>query len=60
MRFMVLGAWDPALPEIPQLLDQERARTEQLMDEGIVGQLLLRADGTGGYMVVDAESRRRA
>jgi hypothetical protein len=53
---MVLGAWDPASPEIPQLLDQEQARTEQLMDEGIVRQLLLRADGTGGYMVVDAES----
>jgi hypothetical protein len=26
------------------------------MDEGIVRQLLLRADGAGGYMVVDAES----
>jgi hypothetical protein len=26
------------------------------MDEGIVQQLLLRADGAGGYMVVDAES----
>ena len=56
MRFMVLGAWDSASPEISQLLERERARTAQLMDEGIVRQLLLRADGTGGYMVVDAES----
>jgi hypothetical protein len=56
MRFMVLGVWDPASPKIPQLLDQEQVRTQELMHEGIVRQLLLRADGTGGYMVVDAES----
>jgi muconolactone delta-isomerase len=53
---MVLGVWDPASPEIPQLLSQEQARTGELMDEGVVRQLLLRADGAGGYMVVDAES----
>jgi hypothetical protein len=53
---MVLGAWDPASPEIPGLLAQEQARTGELMDEGIVQQLLLRADGAGGYMIVDAES----
>jgi muconolactone delta-isomerase len=56
MRFMVLGSWDPASPEIPRLLAQEQARTGELMDGGIVQQLLLRADGAGGYMVVDAES----
>jgi muconolactone delta-isomerase len=56
MRFMVLGVWDPASPEIPRLLAQEQARTGELMDEGVVQQLLLRADGAGGYMVVDAES----
>jgi hypothetical protein len=53
---MVLGVWDPASPEIPRLLAQEQARTGELMDEGVVQQLLLRADGAGGYMVVDAES----
>jgi hypothetical protein len=56
MRFMVLGAWDPASPELPRLLGLEQARTGELMDAGIVQQLLLRADGAGGYMVVDAES----
>jgi muconolactone delta-isomerase len=56
MKFMVLGAWDPASPEIRQLLAQEQARTAELMDAGIVQQLLLRADGAGGYLVVDAES----
>ena len=56
MRFMVLGVWDPASPEIPTLLAQEQGRTGGLIDEGVVQQLLLRADGTGGYMVVDAES----
>jgi hypothetical protein len=56
MRFMVLGVWDPASPEVPRLLVQEQARTGELMDEGIVQLLLLRADGAGGYMVVDAES----
>jgi muconolactone delta-isomerase len=56
MRFMVLGVWDPASPEIPGLLAAEQARTGELMDEGVVQQLLLRADGAGGYMVVDAES----
>jgi hypothetical protein len=56
MRFKVLGVWDPASPDIPRLLAQEQARTGELMDEGIVQQLMLRADGAGGYMVVDAES----
>jgi muconolactone delta-isomerase len=56
MRFMVLGAWDPASPEIRRLLAREQARTAELMDAGVVRQLLLRADGAGGYMVVDAES----
>jgi hypothetical protein len=56
MKFMALGAWDPASPEIRQLLAQEQARTADLMDAGIVQQLLLRADSAGGYMVVEAES----
>lgn len=56
MRFMVLGAWDPTSPEIPQLLAQEQTRTGELTEEGVVVELLLRADGAGGYMVVEAES----
>jgi muconolactone delta-isomerase len=56
MRFMVLGVWDPASPDIPRLLAQEQARTGELIDDGVVQQLLLRADGAGGYMIVDAES----
>jgi hypothetical protein len=56
MRFMVLGVWDPASPEIAGLLAHEQARTRELLHEGIVQQLLLRADGAGGYMVVNAES----
>jgi muconolactone delta-isomerase len=53
---MVVGSWDPASPEIPRLIAQEPARTRELLEEGVVQQLLLRADGAGGYMVVDAES----
>jgi hypothetical protein len=60
MRLMVLGAWDPTSPEIPGLLAQEQARTGELMDDGVVIQLLLRADGAGGYMVVEAESAQAA
>jgi muconolactone delta-isomerase len=53
---MVVGVWDPKSSEILRLLPQEQARTGELMHEGVVQQLLLRADGAGGYMVVDAES----
>jgi muconolactone delta-isomerase len=60
MRFMVIGVWDPTSPEIARLLGREQARTTELMNEGVVQQLLLRADGTGGYMIVDAESAQVA
>jgi hypothetical protein len=56
MRFMVLGSWDPASPDLLRLLPEEQARTAELIDEGVVQQLLLRADGAGGYMVVEADS----
>jgi muconolactone delta-isomerase len=56
MRFMVIGSWDPTSPEIPELIAQEKARTDELIDEGVVQQLSLRADGAGGYMLVQAES----
>jgi hypothetical protein len=53
---MVLGVWDPTSSEIPRLLAREQARTRELIDEGVVQQLLLRIDGAGGYMVVEAQS----
>jgi muconolactone delta-isomerase len=60
MRFMVLGSWDPAHPAIPRLIASEQQRTADLMQEGFVQQLLLRADGAGGYMVVSADSAAAA
>jgi hypothetical protein len=56
MKFMVLGSWDPSSTEIPELIAQERARTDELIGEGVVQQLSLRADGAGGYMLVHGES----
>ncbi len=56
MRFMVFGSWDPSSPEIPELIEQEKARTDELIGEGVVQQLSLRADGAGGYMLVHAKS----
>jgi hypothetical protein len=60
MRFMAIGSWDPASPDLLRLLPEEQVRTGELADEGVVQQLLLRADGAGGYMVVDAESAEAA
>jgi muconolactone delta-isomerase len=60
MRFMLLGSWDPAHPAIPRLLASEQQRTAELMQEGFVQQLLLRADGAGGYMVLSADSAAAA
>jgi hypothetical protein len=60
MRFMLLGSWDPAHPAIPGLLASEQQRTAELMQEGFVQQLLLRADGAGGYMVLSADSAASA
>jgi hypothetical protein len=60
MRFMVLGSWDPVDPAIPRLIASEQQRTAELMQEGFVQQLLLRADGAGGYMIVSADSAASA
>jgi hypothetical protein len=45
---------DSKPPRNPAWLKQ--ARTGELIDDGVVQQLLLHADGAGGYMIVDAES----
>jgi hypothetical protein len=60
MRLLVIGTWSPSDPKLPDLLAQELERTGELIREGFVQQLLLRADGAGGYMVVSAESQAAA
>ncbi len=57
---MMIGTWDPADPQIPHLLSAEQRQTSNLRDEGFVEQLLLRADGAGGYMTLNAESEAAA
>ena len=54
MRFLAIGTWDSADPRIPQLLTAEKKRTGELAEEGFIEQVLLRADGGGGFMIVDA------
>ncbi len=56
MRLLVIGTWSPTDPKVPNLLAQEQQRTGELVKEGFVHQLLLRADGAGGYMLVTADS----
>jgi hypothetical protein len=56
MRLLVIGTWSPTDPKVPNLLVQEQQRTGELVKEGFVQQLLLRADGAGGYMLVTADS----
>jgi muconolactone delta-isomerase len=60
MRFLVIGTWSPNDPNIPRLLAEEQHRTGELIQEGFVQQLLLRADGAGGYMLVSADSEAGA
>jgi muconolactone delta-isomerase len=60
MRFLVIGAWGASDPNIPRLLAEEQHRTGELMQEGFVQELLLRVDGAGGYMVVNADSAAAA
>jgi hypothetical protein len=56
MKFLVIGSWDPGNADIPRLLEEEQHRTGELMRQGVIRELLLRADGAGGYMVVFADS----
>jgi hypothetical protein len=60
MRYLVIGTWNPNDSDIPRLLTQEQQRTGELMDEGFVQHLFLRANGAGGYMVVSAGSAAAA
>jgi muconolactone delta-isomerase len=56
MKLLAIGTWDPRDTNIPRLLAAEQQRTGELMAQGLVQQLLLRADGAGGYMVLNADS----
>lgn len=56
MKLLAIGTWDPRETNIAGLLAAEQQRTGELMQQGLVSQLLLRADGTGGYMVLNANS----
>jgi hypothetical protein len=56
MKFLMTGTWDPADPGISSNLGMEQSTTAMLRGEGVVEQLLLRADGAGGYIVLNAES----
>jgi hypothetical protein len=60
MKLLAIGTWDPHEPDIPRLLAAEQQRTGELMQQGLVRQLLLRADGAGGYMVLSADSTASA
>jgi hypothetical protein len=60
MKFLMTGTWDPADPKIPSQLAMEQQTTAQLRGEGVVEQLLLRADGGGGYIVMSAASEHDA
>jgi hypothetical protein len=60
MRFLMIGTWDPDSAEIPALLSAEQQRTRELTEAGFVQELLLRADGSGGYMTLTAESAEAA
>jgi hypothetical protein len=56
VKLLAIGSWDPGSPDIPRLLRAEQQRTAQLGEAGLVKEVLIRADGTGGYMVLNADS----
>lgn len=60
MKLLAIGTWDPGDADIARLLKAEQERTGELMRQGFVQELLLRADGAGGYMVLSAESAASA
>src|ERR1700722_19480081 len=60
MKLLAIGTWDPDDGDIPRLLRAEQQQTGELMKRGFVQELLLRADGAGGYMVLSAESAASA
>jgi muconolactone delta-isomerase len=59
MRFLAIGTW-AADERVPPLLPAERQRSAELTEEGLLLGLWLRADGTGGYLLVEAESAETA
>jgi muconolactone delta-isomerase len=60
VKLLAIGTWDPDDADIPRLLKAEQQQTGELMKQGFVQELLLRADGAGGYMVLSAESAASA
>jgi hypothetical protein len=60
VKLLAIGTWDPDDQDIPRLLKAEQQQTGELMKEGFVQELLLRADGAGGYMVLSTESAASA
>jgi hypothetical protein len=56
VKLLAIGTWDPGSPDIPRLLRAEQQRTAELGEAGLVKEVLIRADGTGGYMVLNADS----
>jgi hypothetical protein len=56
VKLLAIGSWDPGSPDIPRLLRAEQQRTAELAETGLVQDVLIRADGTGGYMVLNADS----
>jgi muconolactone delta-isomerase len=60
VKLLAIGTWDPGDADIARLLKAEQERTGELMRQGFVQELLLRADGAGGYMVLSAESAASA
>jgi hypothetical protein len=56
VKLLAIGSWDPGSPDIPRLLRAEQQRTAELAEVGLVQEILIRADGTGGYMVLNADS----
>jgi hypothetical protein len=60
VKLLAIGSWDPDASDIPRLLQAEQQRTAELTDAGLVHEVLLRADGAGGYMVLTADSAASA
>ena len=60
MRFMVVGHWDSTSPLLEDLVAAEQRRSGELAEEGFVRRLELRADGSGGFLLVEAATAETA
>jgi hypothetical protein len=56
VKLLAIGSWDSGSLDIPGLLKAEQQRTAELAETGLVHDVLIRADGTGGYMILNADS----